>query len=74
MKHSPCTYFAARLCDVLRSEGWMVASHNDYPASGEIRTYWSFCRGNQFIDGDGSDDEVALKSCIEKANRLSFQA
>lgn len=57
---------ATAIVKLLRMNGWMVASHNDYPHedSGKVRTYWSFSRGNQFIDGDGANDLEALCCCI----------
>lgn len=59
------------LVALLRSEGWSVASHNDYPVSNGMRTYWSFSRANQFIDGDGRDDREALMGCLMEARKLA---
>jgi hypothetical protein len=62
---------ACELCEALRQRGWMVASHNDYPKDGRIRTYWSFSRGDQFVDGDGDGDYEALFCCLTAANRAA---
>ena len=43
----------------------MVASHNDYPTKDGARTYWSFSKGREFIDGDGKTDQEALERCLE---------
>lgn len=50
----------------LRSAGWMVCSHNDYPYQGVNCTYWSFSKGNQFISGNGVDDVEALNWCLKE--------
>lgn len=64
----PCTI--TDLCYLLRDAGWLVASHNDYPQDGTIRTYWSFSRNHQFIDADGKDDAEALWNCLLQAKAI----
>jgi hypothetical protein len=58
------------LCDKPRVVGWLVASHNDYLVKGGTRIYWSFRRGNMFIEGDGTTDQEALEQCWYEASRL----
>ena len=58
------------LCALLREAGWMVCSHNDFDYEDRVRTYWSFCRGNQFVDASGEDDNEALMGCLVAARNL----
>jgi hypothetical protein len=58
-------------CGFLRARGWMVASHNDYQQDYGTRTYWSFSKGNSFIDGDGTNDLEALLACVTAESGLT---
>lgn len=45
----------------IRSQGWMVAIHNDYMLHGESHTFWGFTKDGRFIKGEGRNDKEALR-------------
>lgn len=48
----------------LRSNGWMVAVHNDYRLNGQLMTFWLFTHPNgRWIKGEGVSDADALTIC-----------
>lgn len=47
----------------IRSAGWMVVCHNDYRLKGELWTFWSFARGDEYVKGEGRSDREALEAC-----------
>jgi hypothetical protein len=51
--------------DILRSEGWAVAVHNDYRVNGEHMTFWLFTHTNgRWIKGEAPSDEAALRAAL----------
>lgn len=47
----------------LRSEGWMVAIHNDYRINGEAMTFWLFTHPDgRWVKGEGKTDAEAVTS------------
>lgn len=46
--------------DDIRSNGWLVAVHNDYKLNGEFHTFWLFTKGSCCVKGEGKSDVEAL--------------
>jgi len=53
------------MLNALRSEGWMVAVHNDYRQGGKLHTFWLFTHhSGRYIKGEGKTDEEAIRRAI----------
>jgi hypothetical protein len=54
----------------LRSDGWIVAVHNDYRLNGEAHTFWLFTHpSGRWLKGEGRTDGIALRSCVVQASK-----
>ena len=52
----------------LRSQGWMVAVHNDYWQGGKLMTFWLLTHPQGFwVKGEGETDRDALDQCAQAA-------
>lgn len=54
--------------EILRSQGWAVAVHNDYKQGGKAHTFWLFTHPEGiWIKGEGESDEQALNGLPARA-------
>lgn len=57
--------------EILRSQGWVVAAHNDYRLNGEMFTFWLFTHPDGiWCKGEGSTDTEALEGLPARAYEL----
>ena len=60
--------------EILRSQGWTVAVHNDYRLNGAPATFWLFTHQDDFwIKGEGPTDEAALAGLPARAYQLLLE-
>lgn len=60
--------------DELRARGWMAAVHNDYRLNGQFNTFWLFTHPcGRWVKGEGPTDAIALKQCLDQADRYSLE-
>jgi hypothetical protein len=57
---------SANVPDDIRSQGWMVAVHNDYRQDGKLYTFWLFTKGERAVKGEGLTDKEALNQIRRK--------
>lgn len=51
--------------NLLRTNGWVVAVHNDYYSNGVLHTFWLFThKSGIYVKGEGLTDEQCLNKCI----------
>jgi hypothetical protein len=62
---APASEEASNMLLQLRSDGWLVAVHNDYRQNGRVHTFWLFTKGDQCVKGEGLTDADALKQVID---------
>lgn len=64
----PQLIYGSPSCDDLRSDGWVVAVHNDYRQTGALYTFWLFTKDGFEIHAEGGSDVEALDAVRHQAD------